>query len=520
MSWGHNIPVNTIPISLENVHSDYADSDSSIEVRYTRGNTLYLLFPADGGVTMYWETKTQKLPTTPSTFQKAFPDIVQTIPVLGPVEQHEPVVADDTVRRAAGTPVASRHFRNYWRKNPDGFEKFRCLVESTWPRMSIRKPERPDVLEDRLTMFVSENRIDRELYWAGLGFQIWCQLLTHISRCSESDLLIVDEPEVYLHPEVQRQLLGILREVQPDIVLATHSVEIMGEADPSEILLVDKSRRSARRLRDVEGVQQAVDKIGSVQNLTLTELARNKRMLFVEGFSDYKIIRRFAGILGFPVLAAGRGVTPFESGGFDSWSRIQALAWGFKHTLKAELKIGVVFDRDYRCEEELTQLKTDLEMEVAFVHFHSRKEVENYLLSPAVLDRAAKKALRERERRTGESLPADIDIVGTLESITNKLKSEYSGKYIGKYCKYFKSSHKDQATLATEALDIFESRWSAIDSRMEIVAGKAVLRAVRERLQESHGITLTDWRIVDCYRVDEVPEDLVALLRQVEEFRR
>ena len=46
MSWGHNIPVNTIPISLENVHSDYADSDSSIEVRYTRGNTLYLLFPA------------------------------------------------------------------------------------------------------------------------------------------------------------------------------------------------------------------------------------------------------------------------------------------------------------------------------------------------------------------------------------------------------------------------------------------------------------------------------------------
>jgi hypothetical protein len=160
----------------------------------------------------------------------------------------------------------------------------------------------PDILEDRLTMFVSENRIDRELYWAGLGFQIWCQLLTHISRCSESDLLVVDEPEVYLHPEVQRQLLGILREVHPDIVLATHSVEILGEADPSEILLVDKSRQSARRLRDVEGVQQALDNIGSVQNLTLTELARNRRMLFLEGLRDYKIVRRFAGILGLSGL--------------------------------------------------------------------------------------------------------------------------------------------------------------------------------------------------------------------------
>ena len=110
-------------------------------------------------------------------------------------------------------------------------------------------------MEDRLAMFVSENRIDRELYWSGLGFQIWCQLLTHISRCSESDILVVDEPEVYLHPEVQRHLLGILREVNPDILLATHSVEILGEADPSEILLIDKSKPSARRLRDIEGVQ-------------------------------------------------------------------------------------------------------------------------------------------------------------------------------------------------------------------------------------------------------------------------
>lgn len=518
MSWGHNIPISNIPISLENVHSDYADSDSSIEFRYSRYNKIFLLFPADGGVTMYWETM-QKLPTTPGAFQKAFPDKVQTIPVLGPVEQREPIVTDETVRRAAGTPVASRHFRNYWRKNPEGFERFQRLVESTWSGMSIRKPERPDVLEDRLTMFVSENRIDRELYWAGLGFQIWCQLLTHISRCSESDLLVVDEPEVYLHPEVQRQLLGILRDVHPDIVLATHSVEILGEADPSEILLVDKFRQSARRLRDVEGVQQALDNIGSVQNLTLTELARNRRMLFLEGLRDYKIVRRFAGILGLSALAAGSGVTLFESGGFDSWSRIQALAWGFRDTLKAELSIGVVFDRDYRCEDELAQLKGQLEKEVDFVHFHKRKEIENYLLFPAVLERAAKRAIEERKRRTGDAPAADIDIIGILESITDELKSECSGQYIGKYCGYFKSSHKDQATLATEALDVFESKWNTIDSRMEIVAGKAVLRAVRERLQESHGVTLTDWRIVDCYRVDEIPDDLVVLLRQLESFR-
>ncbi|MXY23964.1 MAG: AAA family ATPase [Acidobacteria bacterium] len=518
VSWGHNIPENMVPISLENVHSGYTKSDSRIEVRYSRGNKIHLLFPVEGGVKMSWETA-QRPPTTPAAFRKAFPEVVQTIPVLGPIEQHESVVTDETVRRAAGTPAASRHFRNYWRKNPDGFDDFRRLVENTWPGMSIQQPERLDPLRDQLTMFVSENRIDRELYWSGLGFQIWCQLLTHISRCAGSDLLVVDEPEVYLHPEVQRQLLGILREVRPDIVLATHSVEILSEADPSEILLVDKALQSARRLRDIEGVQQALDNIGSIQNLTLTELARNRRILFVESLHDYKTIRRFAKILGFDELAAGSGLTAIALGGFDSWTKIKAFAWGFKSTLGAELSIVAIFDRDYRCEEELTRLKGQLEEEIEFAHFHGRKELENYLLSPEILHRASTKAVEDRARRSGGSPEDGVDIVNILESITDSLKEKCSGQYISKYCAYFKSTGRDPATLTTEALRIFEEKWDVMQSRLEIVAGKEVLRAVRDRLQDSHGITLTDVRILDCYKAAEVPEDLAALIRRLEVFR-
>ena len=518
ISAGHLIPENTIPISLENVHSDYADSDSRIEFRYSNGSKIYLFFPADGGVSMYWDTN-QRTSYTASAFRTTFPDIIQTIPVLGPVEQHEPIVTDDTVRRAAGTPRASRHFRNYWRKNPEGFEEFQRLVEDTWPGMSIGKPERTSIMEDRLIMFVSENRIDRELYWSGLGFQIWCQLLTHVSRCSESNLLIVDEPEVYLHPEVQRQLLGILREVRPDILLATHSVEILSEADPSEILLVDKTRQSARRLRDVEGVQQALDNIGSIQNMTLTELAKNRRLVFVEGQRDYKIIRRFARVLGFAELAAGSGMTVIESGGFESWRRVQAFAWGLRKTIGSKLGIAVIYDRDYRCDEESDQRKVELENEVEFAHFHGQKEIENYLLFPPALERAVRKTIEERNRRAGRPGPERIDVVKILESITNDQKPDCSGQFISRYCAYFKSSGKDQATLTTEALDRFGGKWAHLDSRLEIVSGKHVLTAFRHRLQQNHGITLTDIRIVDCYNADEVPQDLVDLIRRLDEFR-
>ncbi|RLA04982.1 MAG: hypothetical protein DRQ54_08785 [Gammaproteobacteria bacterium] len=513
---GHIVPEASIPISLENVHSDYADEDSRIEFRFSNGNILYLYFPRDGGCSIYWETQ-GRLAATAAAFRREFPIQVQVIPVLGPIEQEEHIVTDETVKRAAGTPRASRHFRNYWQKNPEGFDAFRQLVETTWPGMSIGLPEITTLLERRLIMFCSEDRMDRELFWAGLGFQIWCQLLTHISRCSESDVLIVDEPEVYLHPDLQRQLLGILRDVKPDIVVATHSVEILGEAEPDEILLIDKTRGSAKRLRNIEGVQEALNTIGSIQNLTLTELARNRRILFVEGMGDYKILRRFARKLQLLDLGAGAGLTVLESGGFGSWERVQALSWGFNQTLGSGLKIAAIYDRDYRSDMETESLLESLRKEIHFAHFHRRKEVENYLLVPAVLQRVASKLI---ESRSADADPAaELNIKALLDAITNDLKSDCQGQYISKFCEYHKSSGKDAATFTSDAIAWFDEKWGKLNARMEIIPGKPVLRSLRGRLQQEFGITLTDIRIIDGFHEDEIPDDLRSLLHNVDAYR-
>ena len=248
---------------------------------------------------------------------------------------------------------------------------------------------------------------------------------------------MVDEPELYLHPDVQRQLLGILRDAGPDVILATHSTEIMSEADPSEILLIDKTKRSAERLQDVEGVQAALDSIGSVQNITLTRLARNKRLLFVEGESDFRLIRRFARKLGYTELAAGTDLTSLESGGFSSWERIWALAAGFEDALKFGLHVGAIFDRDYCCEEQIGEIELELARHLEFSHLHTRKEIENYLLVPAVLERALDRAIAERLRRTGERRDKYQAISELLATITEPMRAAIQGQYIGKRVDFF-----------------------------------------------------------------------------------
>jgi hypothetical protein len=392
-------------------------------------------------------------------------------------------------------------------------------LKSTWPGMSISRPERLD-LSRRLTMFCYEDRIPRELFWAGFGFQIWCQLLTHIVRASDTSLLVVDEPEVYLHPDVQRQLLGIVRDAGPDIIMATHSTEIMGDADASEIVLIDKMRRSAERLRDVKGIQEALDGVGSVQNISLTRLARNRRILFIEGESDFRILRRFARQQGLSNLAAGGNLTVVESGGFDLHDRIGGFGWGIQRALSGSfLSIAAVFDRDYRCDEEIGQIEEELKKDIQLVHFHQRKEIENYLLVPDVLQRAVEDASQERQRRTGERSQEMRCVREILEKLSENLRHDVVGQYVSKRQTFLRSGKLDQATIAAETSRRLEDKWKRLETRMEIVPGKRLLQEFRTQIQDELGVTLTDQRILQNFRKTEVPGDLVALLHGLDRYR-
>ncbi|HKX60886.1 MAG TPA: AAA family ATPase [Verrucomicrobiae bacterium] len=448
---GYSLSGEALPISIENVHTDLNEIDTFVLFRLTNGNNLRLFFPREGGVLLIPEP-TGKIGKGTSGFKQAYPISIGVVPVLGPVEHEEPVLQDETIRKSLATHRASRHFRNYWWLYPEGFDEFAELLRKTWPGMDIERPQKVGPWGENLAMLCIEKRIPRELYWAGFGFQIWCQLLTHITRARGDTLLVIDEPEIYLHPDVQRQLLGILRDSGPDVVLATHSAEIMGEADPSEIVVVEKTKQASERLKDFDGVQTALNVLGSVQNITLTQLARNRRVLFVEGMDDFRIIRRFANRLGFSALAAGLDITPVESGGFGNWEKLPALAWGIEKALGTPLRLGAVFDRDYFCSEEIDVILAELKKSLEAAHIHGRKEIENYLLDPAILERALCVCLEERAQRTGENLKMKQPVGVVLERITDRYRSEAQGQYIAKRNLFFRHSKRDSALVTTETI--------------------------------------------------------------------
>lgn len=523
-AYGYELSTDVVAVSLENSHHDYSDAETTITFRLTNGNRLQLYFPKDGGCRLLPVPEGKPVATV-AAFKAEYPVTVAVVPVLGRVEHEEPLVQKETVQRNIETHLASRHFRNFWYYYPQNFDEFSREVATTWPGMQILAPEIVNERPQRLSMFCLENRITREIFWAGSGFQIWCQLLTHIVGGRGSTLLVIDEPEIYLHPDVQRQLIGILRASGSDVLLASHSAEIIGEADPSDIVLVDKKRRSGQRLRDAEGVQTVLDQIGSSQNITLTKLARNRRVLFVEDDHDIGVIRRFARQLGLSELAAGTDITAVSSKGFSSWERVEALGWGIPLALGRDLLIGAVYDHDYWCDEEIEEVLTRLKDKIAFAAIHRRKEVENYLLVPAVLAKAIRAAIEDRRER-GEpdqlALPTEQDVEAILADITDALRAETQAQYIARKQDYFKRLHSklDPATVACQVIQVIDEKWRDIRKRMEIVPGKIVLALLRQRLQNQYVVNITDQRIIGSFRVDEIPPDLRQLIEGLDRFRQ
>ena len=513
---GYRIPRASLPITLENAQTDYQDVEATITFRLTNGNRLQLSFHSDDPDCIMSPVTANGERVTRATFERQFPISLLVVPVLGPVENREQVVRKETVDENLATHRASRNFRNYWHYYPDDFEAFRQQVITTWPGMDIGLPE---VAEDgMLSMFCLEDRITRELYWTGYGFQVWCQLLSHIFRSQSRSMLIIDEPDIYLHANPQRQLLSILKASGPDVLIATHSSEIVAEADANDILVIDKTQRSARRVRSPEGIQATLGSLGSIHVVTMTAIAQTRRVLYIEG-DDFRILRRFASRLGLRELGAGSGIASFPLGGFPSIQRVKAVTLGVSESMGGSLLFGGIFDRGFRSDEEIDQLIASLESELTLSVILGRKEIENYLLVPTALDRTLDRLLRERARRSGEAAITGRPIAELLQEITAPMRPEVQAQYIAKRNDFLAHSGKDASTVNRETIEIFDRKWNDDQLRLHIVPGKRVLSELFSRVQGEYKINLTAAKIMDQLHESDIAGDLRQTLRAVDSFR-
>jgi len=315
-------------------------------------------------------------------------------------------------------------------------------------------------------------------------------------------------------------LVSILKSLGPDILIATHSTEIISEADPDDILVVNKKYNSAHRIKNPTQLQSIFGILGSNLNPTLTQLAKTKRVVFVEG-KDFQILSLFARKLGKEQVAIRADFATIPVEGFNALKVVQ-MSEGIEITLGCKIAKAVIFDRDYRTENKVNETLEELNKFSSLAWIHSRKEIENYLLIPSAIERAIRNHVADRNRRTGDNIEFNENVLDTLNRITEELKVYTMSQIILKQKEYIHSKNPllDDSTITEGILKDFESMWGNIEERLIIISGKKVFSALNTYLQENYKITLTPNRIIALIKENEIPEELKELIRKLDEFRK
>jgi len=516
LGFGYTVDLSDISIAEENIFFNYEDEQGA-EIKFTlsNGNTLTLHFLAPGSCVLTLDTP-RGSPKTPSNVKREFKCRIGFVPILGPVEHHEPLYQMEAARRALFNYRAARNFRNIWHYYSEQFEKFREVLTETWPGMDIQRPEIDMTHQPtRLHMFCLEDRVTRELFWSGFGFQVWCQMLTHLIQSADSSLFLIDEPDIYLHSELQRQLLLLLRDLGPDILIATHSTEIIAEAETTDIVFIDKCLSSARRLKNPSQLVEVFAALGSTTNPTLTQLAKTRKAVFVEG-KDFHILGAFARKLKKESVSNRHGFAVVPVGGFNP-DRIRSLKEGMETTLESGILAAAILDRDYRSDEECEEIENKCRDFCEYVEILDRKEIENFVLVPSAIDRAARRRISDQVRRTGKEIEYVSEAAVILDEFAADKKSSVEAQFLSHHRRFARSrrTKADDAQIDVESLEKFEGLWSDPVERYKLIPGKEAISAVNEYLQDSYGVSVTPAAIIDAMHVDEIPSEMRELVEEL-----
>lgn len=347
-------------------------------------------------------------------------------------------------------------------------------------------------------------------------------------------IMLVEEPEVHLHPALETALMEYLKGISAEcqIFLTTHSTNFLDVGDLRNVYMIRKDPGTQIQLLDVTAAEEAIPQELGIR---LSSLFMYDRLIFVEGPSDEQVLRSFADELGISFGQAALGfVTTGGARNFTHYATASTLAF----LRKRNVKTVFVLDRDERDNEDLEKLQRQVSG-VSELQLLNRRELENYLLAPSALAEFIAVKSGQASTPTREEVSAAIDeICESLRtaSIERRVLKrvcaplypdrqsvisrgddiDFTASVVSELSKISDSLtrlERELATLLQDAENQVHHEWGS--RKYEIVPGEEVLTMLFRR----YGLRFNKRQ--DCVKIaalmerEEIPDEITQVIRNL-----
>jgi putative ATP-dependent endonuclease of the OLD family len=198
----------------------------------------------------------------------------------------------------------------------------------------------------------------------GQGFQnalVISILQAFEERKKQGAILLIEEPEMFLHPQMQRSLYKTLREIGKtnQVIYTTHSPHFVSVPEFDQVVLVRKGPEGTRATRSpMVATDKLKEKFIKELDPERNELFFASRLLLVEGDTEKLATPEYAKRLGIDLDTAG--ATIIEVSGKRNLPEFLNLAESL------EIPVGVVYDEDssdFKKEQKEEEQKFNAELD-------------------------------------------------------------------------------------------------------------------------------------------------------------
>lgn len=490
-SYGVSPNVENMNISDRGIFHMYGNPPAIIEAIFSNGTSIkayvgenleiFAIISAEEGCYVRNGKEAQKIEIP----------VIEVLPQISAVMDTEKIIKKTTVDGNKATRLASRNFRNQLFYYNDAFPMFRNLVEATWEGLKVSPIETAYVNDGQILQFyVRVHNFEAEIAWMGHGLQMWIQTMWFVSQCSANAIVVLDEPDVYMHADLQRRLVRLISPMFSQLVIATHSLEIIEEVTSDCIIPIDSTKRTIKPIGDETPLQCLSKHLGSIFNIDLARIFISNQFIFWGGDdSSRKILSAFQSVLYPQDLHPLISLPKTFIDGWNEWEKVTMLADLF-HSNRINMELFCILNSEYHSLNEIKRLKKDANRYKINLCIWEKKEIENYAIHP---DAILKYILHNKRHGVISAEKLNNVMYGIAKDMKEDIV-QYSSE-----------------TLHKSISEIYQEN----DNSFDIISGKEFFNILSMWTQEEFNITISARQVIPYFLSEEVPSEIRDVINTI-----